>query len=279
MRRTGRRPGRAERNAGHAPDARARAPRTGTYAVYLSAPAPTSITSRRRSGRSRRAASSTLRIRRTRRRRARARCNCSTNTSRMMTSLTGLDVTNASLYDGASALAEAVLMAVRLHKSARRACWSRARRRSGLARGHAQPSFAIRAYAGRVYRTTPRPGHGHRVHSSRSGKADSAALVVPQAELLRRAGRRRCPDRLGARARLLVIAVVNPTALAVLKPPGAWGRHGADIAVGEGQPLGMPLASGGPYFGFMACRPNTCGRCRAASSAARSTSKASPDTR
>jgi len=52
----------------------------------------------------------------------------------------------------------------------------------------------------------------------------------------------------------LAIAVVNPTALALLKPPGQWGKRGADIAVGEGQPLGVPLSSGGPYFGFMTAR-------------------------
>jgi len=52
----------------------------------------------------------------------------------------------------------------------------------------------------------------------------------------------------------LAIGVVNPTALALLKPPGEWGSKGADIAVGEGQPLGIPLSSGGPYFGFMACK-------------------------
>lgn len=52
----------------------------------------------------------------------------------------------------------------------------------------------------------------------------------------------------------LVIAVVNPTALALLKAPGQWGQRGADIVVGDGQPLGCPLSSGGPYFGFMATR-------------------------
>jgi glycine dehydrogenase subunit 1 len=52
----------------------------------------------------------------------------------------------------------------------------------------------------------------------------------------------------------LVIAVVNPTSLAILKPPGEWGDKGADIVVGEGQPLGVPLSSGGPYFGFMTTR-------------------------
>jgi len=53
---------------------------------------------------------------------------------------------------------------------------------------------------------------------------------------------------------LLVIAVVNPTSLAILKPPGRWGETGADIVIGEGQPLGIPMSSGGPYFGFMCCR-------------------------
>ena len=53
---------------------------------------------------------------------------------------------------------------------------------------------------------------------------------------------------------ILVIACVNPTAMTLLKEPGAWGATGADIACGEGQPLGVPLASGGPYFGFMCCR-------------------------
>jgi glycine dehydrogenase subunit 1 len=52
----------------------------------------------------------------------------------------------------------------------------------------------------------------------------------------------------------LVIAVVNPLALALLAPPGQWGEAGADIAVGDGQPLGVPLSGGGPYFGFMACK-------------------------
>jgi glycine dehydrogenase subunit 1 len=52
----------------------------------------------------------------------------------------------------------------------------------------------------------------------------------------------------------LVIAVTNPTSLALLKPPGRWGQAGADIACGEGQPLGVPLSSGGPYFGFLVCR-------------------------
>jgi glycine dehydrogenase subunit 1 len=65
--------------------------------------------------------------------------------------------------------------------------------------------------------------------------------------------------------KIMLIAAVNPTSLALLKAPGQWGAaidsapvavvaQGADIVCGEGQPLGVPLASGGPYFGFMATR-------------------------
>jgi glycine dehydrogenase subunit 1 len=52
----------------------------------------------------------------------------------------------------------------------------------------------------------------------------------------------------------LVIAQVNPIALALLEAPGNWGEKGADIAIGEAQPLGVPLASGGPYIGFITCK-------------------------
>jgi glycine dehydrogenase subunit 1 len=52
----------------------------------------------------------------------------------------------------------------------------------------------------------------------------------------------------------LVIAAVNPVALGLLAPPGEWGDGGADIACGDAQPFGVPLSSGGPYVGFMACR-------------------------
>ena len=52
----------------------------------------------------------------------------------------------------------------------------------------------------------------------------------------------------------LLIGICNPTSLALLKPPGQWGEEGADIACGEGQPFGVPLSSGGPYFGYMTCK-------------------------
>jgi glycine dehydrogenase subunit 1 len=87
---------------------------------------------------------------------------------------------------------------------------------------------------------------------------DITALVIQQPNFF---GRLEDVDALTdwAHARgAMVVAVVNPTSLALLKPPGEWGtgdvNRGADIAVGEGQPLGVPLSSGGPYFGFMTTR-------------------------
>jgi glycine dehydrogenase subunit 1 len=167
----------------------------------------------------------------------------------MMTSLTGMDVTNASLYDGASALAEAVLMAVRTHKSSKRVL---------------MPSTVPPVYR-QVVRTlvkdqnielvpVPYAGtHGYtdlQVLQQHAGQ-DFAALIVPQPNFF---GAIEPADELAAWAKqngMLTIALVNPTSLALLRPPGEWG---ADITVGEGQPLGVPLANGGPYFGFMACR-------------------------
>jgi glycine dehydrogenase subunit 1 len=83
---------------------------------------------------------------------------------------------------------------------------------------------------------------------------DLTALVIQQPNFF---GQLEDVDRLTDWAHaqgMLVVAVVNPTSLAVLKPPGEWGAKGADICVGEGQPLGVPLSSGGPYFGFMTTR-------------------------
>ena len=97
---------------------------------------------------------------------------------------------------------------------------------------------------------------GHRVIDSLAAHEaqDFTALVIQQPNFF---GMLEEVDALTdwAHAReALVIAVVNPISLALLKPPGEWGAKGADIVVGEGQPLGCPLSSGGPYFGFMTTR-------------------------
>jgi glycine dehydrogenase subunit 1 len=83
---------------------------------------------------------------------------------------------------------------------------------------------------------------------------DFAALVIPQPNFF---GVLEDVDVLtdwAHKHNALVIAVVNPVSLALLKPPGEWGENGADISCGEGQPLGIPMSSGGPFYGFMCCK-------------------------
>jgi glycine dehydrogenase subunit 1 len=170
----------------------------------------------------------------------------------MMASLTGLEVSNASLYDGASALAEAVLMAVRAHGKSRRI----------LIPVTVHPVYRkvvhsiVRNQDIELVEIPYCAGEGHTVPEplEQFKGADFAGLVISQPNFF---GVLEEVDALTDWAHkngLLVIAVVNPLALALLKPPGEWGAEGADIACGEGQPLGVPLSSGGPYFGFMCCK-------------------------
>jgi glycine dehydrogenase subunit 1 len=83
---------------------------------------------------------------------------------------------------------------------------------------------------------------------------DITALVIPQPNFF---GVLEDVDGLtdwAAANNAIAIAVVNPMTLSVLKAPGQWGQNGVDISCGEGQPLGIPLSSGGPYFGFITCK-------------------------
>tara|TARA_B100000686_G_scaffold252817_2_gene263631 strand:- start:2255 stop:3637 length:1383 start_codon:yes stop_codon:yes gene_type:complete len=170
----------------------------------------------------------------------------------MMASLTGMDVSNASMYDGASALAEAVLMAVRSHKSSRRVL---------------MPS-TVHPFYRKVVNTIVKNQNIEIIEIPYCGECghillesltpftgqDIAALIIPQPNFF---GVLEQVDALtdwAHKNNALAIGVVNPLALAMLTPPGEWGNRGADVAVGEGQPLGIPLSSGGPYFGFMACK-------------------------
>ncbi|ACH83337.1 MULTISPECIES: aminomethyl-transferring glycine dehydrogenase subunit GcvPA [Acidithiobacillus] len=165
-----------------------------------------------------------------------------------ITRLTGLEVSNASLYDGASGLAEACLMALRIQGGDK----------SILVPENLLPGWRrvldsvlglqnIRLVSVPYDRAT-----GTLILPADAG--DAAALIIPQSNAL---GLLEPVDALTDWAHahgLLAIAVVNPLALALLKAPGVWGTQGADMAVGEGQPLGIPLSGGGPYFGFLACR-------------------------
>jgi glycine dehydrogenase subunit 1 len=169
----------------------------------------------------------------------------------MIASLTGLEVSNASLYDGASALAEAALMAVRANRKSKSA--------RILVPRTVNPTYTrvARAIAGNqklVFEDLPYcTAGGHTIVESlkRYEGEDITALVIQQPNFF---GTLEDVDELtdwAHRQNALVIAVVNPVSLGILKAPGRWGAAGVDIACGEGQPLGVPLSSGGPYFGFM----------------------------
>ena len=172
----------------------------------------------------------------------------------MMSELTGLYASNASLYDGATALAEAVLMAVRANR--------KVKGKRVLIPASVHPAYrrvveTIVANQGIELVEAPLDDTVGRVDPDALGRLEAeglTAVVVPQPNYF---GALEEVDQLTDWAHglgALVIAVCNPVSLAVLTPPGEWGQSGADIACGEGQPLGLPLASGGPYFGFMTTR-------------------------
>ena len=174
----------------------------------------------------------------------------------MMAELTGLAVSNASLYDGATALAEACLMACRL---------------AGREADHPHvllPEAVHPAYQA-VVRTVLEPQSipiergpfdrktgllDARWLKARLASLRSGVLVLPQPNFFGLIEEVGVWTDAAQEQGLRVVGLVNPTALALLEPPGRWGSRGADIACGEGQPLGVPLSLGGPYFGFMTTR-------------------------
>jgi glycine dehydrogenase subunit 1 len=166
----------------------------------------------------------------------------------MVCDLTGMDVSNASVYDGATALAEAVLMALRIT----------GRDRIVVAGGvHPHYRGVLATYLDPrdvdVATTDVEVRVGRIEEESLESELDerTACCVVSQptffGEIRDLSAVVAAAHRVGA----LVIEVYNPTSLGLLRPPGAWG---ADIAVAEGQPLGIPLSYGGPYVGLMSCR-------------------------
>ncbi len=172
----------------------------------------------------------------------------------MIAGLTAMDVSNASLYEGASALAEACLMAVRAHRRSRSArilmpatvnpAWRRVARAITEGQGLELQELPYCTEQG----TTIPESLG------RFAGQDITAIVIQQPNFF---GQLEDADALTRWARAngaFVIAAVNPVSLGLLAPPGEWGDGGADIACGDAQPFGVPLSSGGPYVGFMACR-------------------------
>lgn len=169
----------------------------------------------------------------------------------MITELTGLDVSNASLYDGASALAEAALMAVRSNRKNKS---GRILLAPGVNPTYEKVATAIASSQGLTFERLPMDSATGNAAATPDDADAPVAVVVQHPSFF---GSLEDVDRLTDWAHergALLIAIVNPTSLALLKAPGHWGAEGADIAIGEGQPLGVPLSSGGPYFGFMTCK-------------------------
>jgi glycine dehydrogenase subunit 1 len=165
----------------------------------------------------------------------------------MITLLTGLDVANASLYDGATALAEATKMAV-----------AQTNRKNVVVAGALHPEYAqvLQTYSeGQDYEIL-RVGAGvdgrvDRVKLSEAVTTTTAAVIVQQPNFFGILEDAPAISELAHRSGALLIACVDPVSLGVLAAPG---DYGADLAVGDGQPLGIPLSFGGPYVGFIACR-------------------------
>ncbi len=167
----------------------------------------------------------------------------------MLASLTAMDVANASVYDGASALAEAILMAVRIHRKAKS---KRVLVPATLHPAYLKTIRTIVCHQGVDLVSVPMSIDGKTLPTV--DMSDVISVVVQQPNFF---GILEDADALTTAAHeagALVIAVVNPMTLALLKPPGEWGDTGVDIVCGDGQPLGIPMASGGPSFGFLCTR-------------------------
>lgn len=168
----------------------------------------------------------------------------------MISALTGLDVSNASMYDGTTAAAEAMMMAVANARKKNRV----------LAAGNMNPHLlnVLKTYA-----------RYHEIdldiipYNPETGVTDFVAMKT-MLEVGNVAGVMvSSPNYFGIledftgvadlchQNKALFIMQTIPSALGIIKTPGEWG---ADVAVGDGQSLGMPLSYGGPYLGFMACK-------------------------
>ncbi len=163
----------------------------------------------------------------------------------MICELTGLDVSNASVYDGATACAEAAVM-----------CLSRKR-------GNIAISDTVNPQTSEVIQTWSRglgvevkviPSKDNLTDISAIGEImgeDCAALVVQSPNYFGNIEDMQKASDAAHEAGGYFVASVNPISLMLYKSPG---EYGADIAVGEGQPLGNPMGFGGPYLGFMAAK-------------------------
>ena len=161
--------------------------------------------------------------------------------------LTGMDVSNASLYDGGSAAAEAMLLCMSITK--------RPRKVVAAASVHPEYRQIIGTYFAHLDAelvTVGTPGGTVQLEDLERAVDDQTACVLVQHPnffgcLENVAAIAEVAHRRGA----MVVVAVDPISLALLKRPG---ELGADVVIAEGQSLGTPLLFGGPYLGIMACR-------------------------
>ena len=163
----------------------------------------------------------------------------------MMCALTGMDAANASHYDGATSLAEAITVALEA---------TRHRRKKVILSHAIHPQYreVARTYhQGRDIRIIGDRGRGELVDLIEMLDSNTAMVAVQYPNFFGQVeDLRQLADTVHASGGLLVV-VSNPLALSLFTPPGDFG---ADIVVGEGQPLGIPLTFGGPYLGYFAIK-------------------------
>jgi len=164
----------------------------------------------------------------------------------LICALTGLEVTNASMYDGASATAEAALMAMRVTR----------RRKVAVAAGlHPHYRQVLETYLdglGADLVTIPLDADGRSPLAASAIDGETACCIVQQPSFFGTVeDLRNAAAVVHARGALLVVSVAEALSLALLEAPGALG---ADIVCGEAQSFGVPMSFGGPHLGFLAAR-------------------------
>lgn len=166
----------------------------------------------------------------------------------MICALTGMDVSNASMYDGPTAAAEAMMMSVACTKRKTRVLLSE----TLLPNVRKVVETYAKFHNVQLGDISMKDGQtGIESMKEELAKGDVAGVIVPS---LNRFGI--VEDLTGFadavhEAKAIAVEYCDPSALAVVRTPGEWGF---DIAVGDGQTLGIPMCFGGPYVGFMACR-------------------------